>query len=154
MLAQEAGDIPAARAALKACSDLCIRLELNRHINARSYECDDQDLEAYYCFALCYLNDKGMALNLLESSFMNDATIDLDVLQHPDSTVGSTDNFSLYLELAQVQSRITSELLPTKSNSRPRATIISRLAAEMNQIWHSKIRVCQNITNISHIQIY
>ncbi|KAL2025730.1 hypothetical protein VTO58DRAFT_102913 [Aureobasidium pullulans] len=59
MLAQEAGDIPAARAALKACSDLCIRLELNRHINARGYECDDQDLEAYYCFALCYLNDKG-----------------------------------------------------------------------------------------------
>lgn len=154
MLAQEAGDIPAARAALKACSDLCIRLELNRHINARSYECDDQDLEAYYCFALCYLNDKGMALNSLEPSFMNDATIDLEVLQHPDSTVGSTDNFSIYLELAQVQSRITSELLPAKSNSRPRATIISRLAAEMNQIWHSKIGVSQNITNLNHIQTY
>jgi hypothetical protein len=114
-------------------------LNLHKQLNAFS-DCLDIADEAYYCFAVCYKNDKGLAMNLGRTAFLQDSSIEIDILRPPSSKVEVIDNFRIYLELAQVQSRIVSDLRSAKEGPN-RAGAMSDILDKLNNIWHLNEKV-------------
>ncbi|RDL32673.1 uncharacterized protein BP5553_09129 [Venustampulla echinocandica] len=134
MLAQEAGDFSAAWLLTEAASTMCLDMKLHKKGNTFENGPRDIAIEAYYCFAICYKNDKGLAMNLDRPAFLQDSIIEIDLLKPPTTTSVILDNFTIYLQLAQVQSCIATELRLANGASR-RAALMSNLLAKMNQIW-------------------
>ncbi len=58
MLAQESGDFVNAWQLLGAACKICLALGLHKKTTGSA---DESSAEAYYCFACCYMNDKGLA---------------------------------------------------------------------------------------------
>ncbi|EPE26382.1 hypothetical protein GLAREA_02294 [Glarea lozoyensis ATCC 20868] len=129
LLAQEVGDYASAWAIIEYASKMCMDMNLHKSIYQQAEQAD----EAYYCFALCYKNDKGLAMNLGKTGFLADSSIEVDLLRPPSAKAEVLDNFRIYLELSIIQSRIISDLRPAPPKSKPK--IMDKLVAAMQSIW-------------------
>lgn len=135
LLAQERGDFVTASTLVEAACKLCKVLGFHKGTNNFSTGSIAVAAEAYNCFATCYLNDKGLAMNLSTVPFLDDAVIEIDVLRSPAATGPVLDNFHLYLRLAQIQGSIIKELRSTTAR-RQRQEILTRILHEMDTIWN------------------
>ncbi|KAH6721068.1 hypothetical protein BKA61DRAFT_150913 [Leptodontidium sp. MPI-SDFR-AT-0119] len=135
LLAQERGDFVTASTLVDAACKLCKALGLHKRINNFSTGSIAVAAEAYNCFATCYLNDKGLAMNLSTIPFLDDTIIEIDVLKSPAATGPVLDNFHLYLRLAQIQGSIIKELRSTAAR-RQRQEILTEILLEMDTIWN------------------
>lgn len=120
---------------------MCIDLKLHKKNNAFANGPPDVAAEAYYCFATCYKNEKGLSMNLSRPTILLDSAIEINILRPPNTKSDFLDNFRIYLELAQVQSRITTDLRRAKEGSR-RAGLVEDILLKLNQIWQLNIEVC------------
>jgi hypothetical protein len=134
MLAQEAGDFGTAWLLTGAACNMCLALELHRKEDSSRGSSLSTSREAYYCFTLCYMHDKGLAMNLGQSPHLPDCMIEIDILKPPNRVEPSLDNFRIYLELAKIQSRINIDLRST-STSTEQANLISGTLVKMDYIW-------------------
>ncbi|KAG4433192.1 hypothetical protein IFR05_011327 [Cadophora sp. M221] len=136
LLAQERGDFVTASTLVEAACKLCKTLRLHKRLNDFSTGPIAVAAEAYNCFATCYLNDKGLAMNLGIMPFLDDAIIEIDVLKSPAATGPVLDNFQLYLRLAQIQGSIIKELRCTAAARRKRQEILTGILHEMDTVWN------------------
>ncbi|CZR59387.1 uncharacterized protein PAC_09279 [Phialocephala subalpina] len=137
MLAQEAGDFSTAWSLAKATSNICLALQLNKPGNV--FTNPGTELEAYFCFAMCYMNDKGLAMNLGQPSLLPDSEMEVDILVHPRSHIPVVDNFYLYLNLANIQSFIMKDLKRSTDPEEQRQAI-DNLLSKMSDIWRLKVQ--------------
>lgn len=119
---------------------MCIDLELHKDDNAFASGPPDEAIEAYYCFATCYMNEKALSMNLSRLSILLDRTIEINLVRLPNAKSDFLDNFRIYLDLAQVQSRITTDLRPAEEGSQ-RASLAEDILVKLNQIWKLNIEV-------------
>lgn len=136
-LAQEIGDFNLAWLIIKAAIMICQDLELYKASVLLNYA--DNSEEAYYCAAVCYKIEKGLAMNLGKSAILDDGIIEIDLFRPPNSTADLLDNFRIYMELAQVQSKIITSLRPVKQDQR--GTVMPQIVLKMKQIWQLVIQV-------------
>ncbi|KAL3419957.1 C6 transcription factor [Phlyctema vagabunda] len=132
MLAQEAGDCATSWELIGIASKICIALELNKNVSCLSGCPSDVAYEAYCCFAVCYMNDKGTAMNCGRLPCLPDAVIEFDILNPPPPAVVNLDNFRIYLELARIQNLIVTELRSEASKPR-QLDILARISAKLDQ---------------------
>ncbi|KAH8671773.1 hypothetical protein BGZ60DRAFT_527225 [Tricladium varicosporioides] len=132
LLAQEKGDFVSGLRFTEAACKLCISLDLHKKFNKFS-KTPEIAQEAYYCFATCYKMDKGLAMNLARPAFLTDTEIEIDLFSPPFKEK-LMDNFRIYLELAQVQGRIITDLRPARATSVQLGLMLDMLA-RMDNIW-------------------
>ncbi|KAH6669054.1 hypothetical protein B0J14DRAFT_599954 [Halenospora varia] len=133
LLAQERGDFVSGLLFTEAACKLSIILNLHKKFNEFS-KTPEIAQEAYYCFATCYKMDKGLAMNLARPAFLTDAEMEIDLFTPPSSREQLMDNFRIYLELAQVQSRIITNLRPARGTSMQLGLMLDMLT-RMDNIW-------------------
>jgi hypothetical protein len=135
MLAQEAGDFLTAWSLARATSRICLELQL--HKAGKVFANPGAELEAYYCFTICYMNDKGLAMNLGLPSFIPNSSMEVDILAHPRSPI-AIDNFYLYLNLARIQSFIIEDL-KSAANTDQMQQAVDNILAKMDSIGRLKV---------------
>lgn len=117
-LAQEAGDFVAAWLLTEATSKMCTALKLHKKNHEFTNGSSEIAYEAYYCFAINYKNDKGLAMNLGRPAFLDDSKIEIDLLQPPNATTEVLDNFRIYLERRLSDVFVVTLFLISKLSSR------------------------------------
>lgn len=85
--------------------------------------------------------DKGLAMNLARPAFLTDAEMEIDLFTPPSSREQLMDNFRIYLELAQVQSRIITNLRPARGTSMQLGLMLDMLT-RMDNIW----QICEQVS--------
>jgi hypothetical protein len=141
MIAQEAGDFSTAWSLARSTSSICLSMQLHKRRSA--FASPIAGAEAYYCFALCYINDKGLAMNLGRTSFLPDREIEVDILENSVTKAPVIDNFYIYLSLARIQSLITDSLTQLKSPKDQKQSI-ERILVKMKEIWALKVETMNN----------
>lgn len=119
---------------------MCIDLELHKEDNVFASGPPDVAAEAHYCFATCYKNEKALSMNLSRLTILLDSAIEINLVRPPNTKSDFLDNFRIYLDLAQVQSRITTDLRRAKEGSQ-RASLVEDILVKLNQIWQLNIEV-------------
>ncbi len=100
-------------------------------------------IEAYHCFAYCYANDKGLAMNLGRPSSLPESILEFDILKPPISIVSPIEHFLLCIALSQLQSYIITYLRSPASRPKHDA-YIPVLLAKSDALWGTVQDVCND----------
>jgi hypothetical protein len=115
---------------------MCIALRLHKKVNSFTNGPPDELVEGQCSLVLCYINDKGLALNLGHPSSLEDSHIEIDLQDVPFSSPLVQRSISLYLDMANVQSSIvTFQALKAGLPPNKRANWVSNILQKLAELW-------------------
>ena len=141
--AQEVGDIEAAWRFTSAACTIIYALDLHKMTNSFTEDRTDEAFEAYACFGFTYMQDKGLAMNLGRPACLQDIFIEEGVFERPVQVLTRPTLFYEYLKLAQVQSRIITNLHSAARSSMTNTNgVVTDILSRMDELWKSSQEVC------------